>query len=90
MWQHFLTGTVAVYLLMTLTSCGPFGRNEPRPELPPLPADLTVCFDRHVPAPKPGTITKAEVMDLIAELKRSELEKSLCGKRLIAFYKSLL
>ena len=90
MWRNFLTATVSACLLMTLTGCGLFGRNEPATHLPPLPSDLRVCFESTVPAPDAGITTKAEVLDLIAGLKRSELEKTLCGKRLIAFYETFL
>jgi len=34
-------------------------------------------------------MTKQEIFELIGKLKRSELEKSLCGKRLITWYNSL-
>lgn len=60
------------------------------PALPPLPADLKVCFDEIVPEPQPGPMNKGAVMKLIASLKKSEAEKTACGLRLIAFYESLL
>jgi len=34
-------------------------------------------------------MTKAQVVKLIADLKRSEKAKSQCGKRLLAFYEDL-
>lgn len=34
-------------------------------------------------------MTKKRVMDIIAKLKKSESDKTACGKRLIAFYDSL-
>lgn len=34
-------------------------------------------------------MSRAEVMRLIAALKQSETSKTMCGKRLIAFYESL-
>lgn len=76
-------------LLTTLASCGSSGKTEPK-ALPVLPADLKVCFNEHVPAPTQGPLTKSEVLALIADLKRSEMQKSLCGQRLVAFYESLL
>ncbi len=53
---------------------------------PPLPADLKLCFDTIVPAPDIGAMSKADVTGLIVDLKTSEFEKVLCGKRIIAFY----
>jgi hypothetical protein len=41
-----------------------------------------------VPKPRGGDISKAQAYAIIAKLKRSELEKSLCGKRLIQFYEA--
>lgn len=81
---------LSVSLLMTLSGCGLFGRTEQVRTLPPLPNDLKVCFEELASAPKPGSLSKAQVIDLIASLKRSELEKSLCGKRLIAFYEGFI
>ncbi len=52
----------------------------------PLPADLKICFDEIVPAPNIGAMSKADVINLIVDLKMSEFEKVLCGKRIIAFY----
>lgn len=71
---------------LTLSACATSG---PAPEavpLAPLPSDLKVCFNHTVPAPKPGKMTKADVMRLIAALKASEASKTACGRRLIAFY----
>jgi len=71
-------------MLLTLSGCATSG-----PNLPPLPSDLPTCFDRLVPAPKPGTLTQEQILKLIGELKASELEKSLCGKRFLAWYGTL-
>jgi hypothetical protein len=73
---------------MILTGCASFG-NSPT-NLPPVPTDLPDCFNKTVEAPPAGIVTKAQILRLIAELKRSETEKSMCGNRLIAFYESLL
>jgi hypothetical protein len=48
-----------------------------------VPADIRGCFDRLVPAPKKGAMSKKQALALIAALKVSELEKSQCGKRLL-------
>jgi hypothetical protein len=72
---------------MTLTACAHSGNNA---SLGPLPAELKTCFDQIVPAPgKPGTeLTKQQMARLVADLKKSELAKSQCGKRLIAYYET--
>lgn len=72
-------------ILATLTACASSGG---KPSLPPAPADIQVCFDRFVPRPKAGPLSKRAVARLIAELKKSELEKSQCGKRLLAWYEA--
>lgn len=83
-----LTGALCVLATLTLIGCAASGPTEPL--LPPIPADLKVCFERTVPAPAQGPLTKEDVINLIADLKRSETEKTLCGQRLITFYESLL
>lgn len=90
MSRLFLTATLSVFLLLTLTGCGLFGQNKPSTYLPPLPSDLVVCFDSTSQMPTTGPIRKSEVIDLIADLRASELEKTLCGRRLISFYETLL
>jgi hypothetical protein len=47
-----------------------------------------VCFDKLVPAPKRGEMRKSDMLRLIADLKRSEMAKSECGKRLLSFYET--
>jgi hypothetical protein len=48
--------------------------------------DVKQCFERLVPAPTAKTMTTKQVMALITELRRSELEKAQCGKRVIAMW----
>jgi hypothetical protein len=55
-------------------------------ELAELPAELRECFDRVVVAPKAKRLTERQVVQLIADLRRSELEKAGCGKSAVAFY----
>lgn len=73
---------------LTLTGCAHSGAIT-KPSYPVLPADLQVCFVHTVPAPKAGTMSKAQVLKLIADLKQSEGSKTACGKRLIKFYDAL-
>lgn len=70
---------------MTLTACVTSG---PRVSLAPVPGDIKVCFDKLVPKPKEGPMSRKDVVGLIGKLKKSELEKSLCGKRLIEWYET--
>lgn len=67
-----------------LTAC--VSTSAPRVELPAMPSDLPACFERLVPAPKAGAMTKSQVFSLIAQLRRSELGKAQCGKRVLSFY----
>jgi hypothetical protein len=72
-----------------MTACASSGRLAgDSVALAPVPADLRVCFARLVPPPPPGPLTKKQVIRLIGELKASELAKSRCGKRLIAWYET--
>jgi hypothetical protein len=74
---------------LTLTGCAASGSKEPvQTTLAPVPADMHECFSNMVPKPRGGDISKAQAYAIIAKLKRSELEKSLCGKRLIQFYEA--
>jgi hypothetical protein len=75
--------------MLTLASCGNSGKTEPHGSLPPLPSDLSTCFEHSPSFPSSGSLTKGDVMRLIAELKLSDTAKTLCGQRLIAFYGSL-
>jgi hypothetical protein len=81
------TLTVSALALGILSGCANSGVSlgEPVPQQA-VPADLRTCFDRLVPAPQQQTMTARELIGLVAALKRSELEKSQCGKRLLKFY----
>lgn len=54
-----------------------------------LPVDLPACFENLVAKPEQGPMSKRQLLELVGNLKRSELEKSLCGKRLITWYNEL-
>jgi hypothetical protein len=71
---------------LTLSACATSGNRIVAPHYPELPADLRVCFETSVAPPSSGVMTKKRVIFLIAALKKSETEKTDCGKRLIAFY----
>lgn len=85
MQRPSLMATFSVLALLTLSGCGGFGSKPST--LAPLPADLATCFQTQVDPPQ-GTLSKAEVMTLIADLKRSDEGKTLCGQRLIRLYES--
>lgn len=72
-------------LLLTLTGCVHSGAEI---TLAPVPAELKGCFSGTVPMPTPGALSRRQVVQLIADLKRSELQKSQCGRRLIAWYET--
>ena len=78
---------VCALALMTLSACGHFGQNDDI-RLAQIPTDIIVCFHQVVPAPPPGEMTRAKAMRLIADLKRSEMVKTACGQRLIAWYET--
>jgi hypothetical protein len=54
--------------------------------LAPVPGDLRICFDRLVPRPPGGDLTRKQMFRIVADLRASEDAKSACGKRLLAWY----
>jgi hypothetical protein len=75
----------SVCLLTALTACVHSGTPN-SVKLAAVPSDIRVCFNRLVPAPARGEMKQSDMLRLVADLKRSELKKSECGKRLLAFY----
>lgn len=55
-------------------------------ELTPVSSDLVACFAYIVPKPQMVTMTEADIIRLVGDLKKSERSKSMCGKKLIAWY----
>lgn len=78
---------------MTLTGCGSFGPQVPLPEsrvdLPPVPADLKLCFERKVGVPPKGKMSKRDLFALIDKLKTSADGKDDCGVRLTCWYEDI-
>lgn len=76
--------------LLTLTACGSLSIQKTR-ELPEVPADLQVCFEKRVGVPgKPGTpLTRRQTHQLITALWASDANKTRCGRRLLAFITNL-
>lgn len=75
-------------ILAGCVSSGNVGDLLNRP-MPPIPAELRNCFDHTVPAPPDGPMNKRQIAQLVASLKKSELTKTQCGQRLIAWYECL-
>lgn len=76
-----------VFLMLTLTACQ--HKNVPPPvatiSLPKAPEYYAQCFKKLTPIPL-ETLTRADVVRLAAELRRSELRHSKCGKDLLKWY----
>jgi hypothetical protein len=89
MWTRFKIAIASALVALTLSGCATSGNRIVAPTYPELPADLRVCFSTQVAPPAAGVMTKKRVIFLIAALKKSETEKTDCGKRLIAFYDSV-
>lgn len=78
-------------MALILSGCATFGKNGTEPnKLATIPGEIVRCFNQLVPAPQVGPKTKADVVQLIVALKKSERQKSDCGKRLIGFYEAQL
>lgn len=81
---------MSAFLLLTLNACVTSG-NRIQVEgysIPQVPAELRDCegeFKRLVKLPEPGPMSKAQALDLIAKLRRSEVAKSYCGRRVFAW-----
>lgn len=73
-------------LLLTLTGCAASGVPDTKLELPPVPSELRTCFEKIVPPPARGPLTKRQIFRLIADLKASADDKDACGQRLVAWY----
>jgi len=74
-------------LLATLTGCASSGAaRDGRIRLAAIPQDIRTCIAREVPAPLPGSMSRAQAASLIAAFRKSDLAKTHCGKRLVAWY----
>jgi hypothetical protein len=70
-------------------SCASSGRapsKGTRIKLSDVPPDIVACLKKEVPAPLPGEMSAAETSKLIYAFRKSDYSKSLCGKRLLAWY----
>jgi len=64
------------------------GAAEPEP-LPEIPLDLRTCFQEVYEFPPDKTWSKEQTAEIIGSLRKSELAKTSCGRRLLTFYNDL-
>ena len=54
-----------------------------------VPADIVPCFDEVTTFPVTESLSRREAVKLIVDLRKSEIKKTQCGQRLIAWYEAL-
>lgn len=59
------------------------------PPQPEIPADIQICFETVVGFPPVGELDSESNLRLILDLRASEIEKTLCGRRLLAITDAL-
>ena len=75
------------FLLTSLSACATSGsipemRTTP---LPAVPSHLRVCFQTVTGLPA-GDWTVAQTAEVVGKLRKSELDKTDCGRQLLQFY----
>ena len=76
-------------MLLMLSGCASSSVTRPIDvSLAEIPADIRVCFDRQYKLPPGTSYSKKQVLQIIAGLRRQDIMKSDCGRRLIAFYEA--
>ena len=88
---------VSALVLTILTGCASTGTKriqvlDPGPgkiSNPEIPADLKTCFNHLTGFPEGATLSRKQIADLLLKVRRSEIEKSKCGRRLIAWYNAI-
>lgn len=53
-----------------------------------MPADIVECFEALTPFPAGEALTEKQKIALIIQLRISEIQKSICGRRAIAFHEA--
>lgn len=77
------------FLTTSLNACATSGSAVPvQAKAPPVPEKIVKCFDETVKLPK-GPWTRRQVVELLSQVRGSELQKAQCGKDLIAMYNDL-
>lgn len=79
---------LAMLPCLLLAGCVENGRINPSVQLPHAPSYYLACFKKLTPIPV-SDLTREKVVELVAELRRSELAKSQCGKDLLAWYETV-
>ena len=79
---------VCALALVTLSGCATISPSTSRPTLAPIPGDIKSCINRLTGFPEGEALSQAQVQKLIVELRKSEVQKTKCGKRLIRLYES--
>lgn len=72
--------------LLSLTGCATFAKRTP---LPPVPVTLEECTARGTVIIAPGAKSREEAAGLVADLRRSELDKARCAWGWSLFYEGL-
>lgn len=74
---------------LALSGCVSTAGVSTRPDLPDVPRELRECFAGVVDLPPQAEYDADIVAKALIEVRTSELAKTNCGKRLLAFYDSL-
>jgi len=75
----------AASVSLPLYGCVTNGNAGAGTKLPKAPAYYMSCFNKLTDIPA-GTLTRQDVVRLVAKLRNSELAKTRCGKDLLAWY----
>ena len=85
-----IAALVPMLLSACVTSSGELTLTKKNSDLPEIPADVVLCFQNLTEFPENKTsLSKADLVELIIELRGSEVEKTLCGQRMIAWYQEV-
>ena len=75
------------FLIFLLAGCSSFSSSTPFPELPKHLSDCADILPVDIP---PGDKSRAEVVELLAQVRKSELQGRRCASDLAAWYEDLL
>lgn len=71
---------LSVLTALTLSGCVHSG-SKLSVDLPRIPQELRDCVNYLVPSPSSGTLTKKELMALVADLRKNDVKKTQCANR---------
>ena len=87
--KTLLTAAFVAALSLGLAGCMlEAGKPDVSVSLPKAPGYYLTCFSQLTATPV-GTLTRAKVVKLIAELRQSEKRKSTCGKAILSWYSTV-